>query len=181
MQVQKRDRASARRTMRKRKRSDSAQWQKPLHPNKNTKSNVTTQKRHQNFDYKSIMDRLRTVSWSPLLEYRSRCKWPMETSSNWVKGQIRYIRSSSVTGKPNWCPVINGSVTAYGHHPESRVTFRRVVFILFYMILVPTIHLTYRRSRAILDISLSENITGKLCHPQNKTCVSVEDHENVVD
>ena len=35
---------------RKRKRSDSALWQKPLHPQKNPKSNVTTQTRHQNFD-----------------------------------------------------------------------------------------------------------------------------------
>ena len=36
---------------------------KPLHPQTNTKSNVTTQKRHQNFDYKTIADPLRTVSW----------------------------------------------------------------------------------------------------------------------
>ena len=28
-----------------------------------TDSNVTTQKRHQNFDYTTIADRLRTVSW----------------------------------------------------------------------------------------------------------------------
>ena len=39
---------------RKRKRSDSVLWHKPLHPQKNSKSNVTTQKRH----------RLRRVSWS---------------------------------------------------------------------------------------------------------------------
>ena len=32
---------------RKRERSDSVLWQKPLHPQKNTKSNMTTQKRHQ--------------------------------------------------------------------------------------------------------------------------------------
>ena len=32
---------------RKRKRSDSVLWQKPLHPQNNPKSNVTTQKRHQ--------------------------------------------------------------------------------------------------------------------------------------
>ena len=35
-------------------------WQKPRH----LKSNVTSQKRHQNFDYTTIADRLRTVSWS---------------------------------------------------------------------------------------------------------------------
>ena len=29
----------------------------------NPKSNVTTQKRHKNFDYTTIADRLRTVSW----------------------------------------------------------------------------------------------------------------------
>ena len=32
---------------RTRKRSDSVLWQKPLHPQKNSKSNVTTHKRHQ--------------------------------------------------------------------------------------------------------------------------------------
>ena len=32
---------------RKRKRSDSVLWQKPLHRQKNPKSNVTTHKRHQ--------------------------------------------------------------------------------------------------------------------------------------
>ena len=46
---------------RKKKRSDSVLWQKPLQ--KNQKRNVTTQKRHQNFDYTTIADRLRTVSW----------------------------------------------------------------------------------------------------------------------
>ena len=44
-----------------RKRSDSVLWQKPLHWQKNPKSNVTTQKRHQNFDYTTIASRLRTV------------------------------------------------------------------------------------------------------------------------
>ena len=48
---------------RKRKGSDSVLWQKPLHPLKNPKSNVTTQKMYQNFDYTTITDRLRTVSW----------------------------------------------------------------------------------------------------------------------
>ena len=50
---------------RKRKRSDSVLWQNPLHSQKksinqrdNTK-NVT-----KNFDYTTIVDRLRTVSWS---------------------------------------------------------------------------------------------------------------------
>ena len=37
---------------------------KPLHPQKNLKSNTTAQKRHQNVDYTTIADRLRTVSWS---------------------------------------------------------------------------------------------------------------------
>ena len=49
---------------RKRKRSDSAPWQKPLHQQKNPKSNVTTQKRLKNFDYTTTADRLWTVSWS---------------------------------------------------------------------------------------------------------------------
>ena len=48
---------------RKRKRSDSVLWQKPLHRQKNPKSNMTTQKCHQNFHYTTIADRLRTVSW----------------------------------------------------------------------------------------------------------------------
>ena len=47
----------------KRKRSDSVLWQKPLHAKTNQKSNMTTQKRHQKFDYTTIADRLRTVSW----------------------------------------------------------------------------------------------------------------------
>ena len=42
------------------KRLNSVLWQKPLHPQKNLKSKVTTQKRHQHFDYTRIMDRLRT-------------------------------------------------------------------------------------------------------------------------
>ena len=37
---------------------------KTLHPKKNPKSNVTTQKSHQNFDYTTITDRLRSDSWS---------------------------------------------------------------------------------------------------------------------
>ena len=48
----------------KRKISDSFLWQKPLHQHENPKRNVTTQKRHQNFDYTTIEDWLRTVSWS---------------------------------------------------------------------------------------------------------------------
>ena len=32
-------------------------------PTENPKSNVTTQKRHQNFDYTTIAGRLGTVSW----------------------------------------------------------------------------------------------------------------------
>ena len=36
----------------------------PLHLQKISNSNVTTQKRHQNYDYTTIADRLRTVSWS---------------------------------------------------------------------------------------------------------------------
>ena len=37
---------------------------KPLHPQKNPKSNVTTQKRRKNFDNTTIADRFMTVSWS---------------------------------------------------------------------------------------------------------------------
>ena len=50
---------------RKRKRSDSVVWQKPLHPQTTPKRNVTTQKLHQNFDYTTIADRLtyRIFSW----------------------------------------------------------------------------------------------------------------------
>ena len=48
----------------KRRRSDSVLWQKPLHPQKSPKSNVTTEKRQQNLDYTTIADRLRMVSWS---------------------------------------------------------------------------------------------------------------------
>ena len=43
-----------------RKRSDSVLWQKPLHPQENPKSNMTTQKRNQNSDYTTIADRLKT-------------------------------------------------------------------------------------------------------------------------
>ena len=49
---------------RKRRRSDSVLWQKPLHPPKNPNSNVSAQKSNQNFDYTTIADWLRTVSWS---------------------------------------------------------------------------------------------------------------------
>ena len=49
---------------RKRKRSDSVLWQKSLPPQKNPKSNVTTQKRPNNFNYTTIADRLLTVSCS---------------------------------------------------------------------------------------------------------------------
>ena len=37
---------------------------KPLHPQKNPKSDVATKNATKNFDYTSIADRLRTVSWS---------------------------------------------------------------------------------------------------------------------
>ena len=52
---------------RKRKRSDSVLSKKPLHPQKNPKGNVTTQKNATKIiDYTctTIADRLRTVSWS---------------------------------------------------------------------------------------------------------------------
>ena len=38
----------------------TVQWQKPPHPQKIPKSNVSTQKGHHNFDYTTIADRL---SW----------------------------------------------------------------------------------------------------------------------
>ena len=47
---------------RKRKRSDSVLWQTPLYRQKNPKSNLTTQKSHQNFNYITIAERIRTVS-----------------------------------------------------------------------------------------------------------------------
>ena len=47
---------------RKRKRSDSVLWQKPLHPHKIPKSNIITHKQNatKNFDYTTIV----AVSWS---------------------------------------------------------------------------------------------------------------------
>ena len=50
-------------TKRKRKRSQSVVGQKPQHPQTNPKRNMTTQTRHQNFDYTTIADRLRAVCW----------------------------------------------------------------------------------------------------------------------
>ena len=50
-------------TKRKRKRSDSVLWQKPLHPQK-SKSNGTTQNDTKNLDYTTIAERFRTVSSS---------------------------------------------------------------------------------------------------------------------
>ena len=51
---------------RKGKRSDSVLWQKALHPQKNPKSNLTTQKKTppktSELDYTTIADRLRLVS-----------------------------------------------------------------------------------------------------------------------
>ena len=49
---------------RKRKRSDSVLWQKPLHQQKCQKGKVTTQTTPQKIDYTAVADRLRTVSWS---------------------------------------------------------------------------------------------------------------------
>ena len=49
---------------RKRKRSDSILWQKPLHQQKCQKGKVTTQQHTKKFDYTAVADRLRTVSWS---------------------------------------------------------------------------------------------------------------------
>ena len=48
----------------KRKRSSSVLWQKPLYQQKCQTGKVTTQKRYQNVQYTAIMDRLKTVSWS---------------------------------------------------------------------------------------------------------------------
>ena len=51
--------------IRKRKRSDSVLWQKPLHQQKCRQGKVTTQTTPQKkFDNTAIADRLRTVSWS---------------------------------------------------------------------------------------------------------------------
>ena len=47
-----------------RKRSDSVLWQTPLHKRNTPTSKLTTQKHYQNMDYTTIVDRLRTVSWS---------------------------------------------------------------------------------------------------------------------
>ena len=49
----------------KRKRSNSVQWQKPIHRQKSPKSNVTTTRKNatKNLDYRTIADRLRTFSW----------------------------------------------------------------------------------------------------------------------
>ena len=49
---------------RKRKSSDSVLWQKPLHPQKKSKKQRDKKKTTKNFDYTTIADRLRTVSWS---------------------------------------------------------------------------------------------------------------------
>ena len=50
------------------KRNKNTIWltsmKKPLHPQQTPKSKVTTQNRHQTFDYTTIADQLRTVSWS---------------------------------------------------------------------------------------------------------------------
>ena len=48
---------------RKRERSDSVLWQKPLHPEKSKKQSDNTIMPQKNFDYITIADRLRTVSW----------------------------------------------------------------------------------------------------------------------
>ena len=48
----------------KKKKSASVLWQKPLHSQKIPNSNVKTQTCHQNFDYTTIADGLRAVSWS---------------------------------------------------------------------------------------------------------------------
>ena len=49
---------------RKRKRSDSVLWQKPLHRKKNPKKTTWQHKNAtKNIDYTTIADRLRAVSW----------------------------------------------------------------------------------------------------------------------
>ena len=52
------------RCKRNRQRSDSVLWQKPQHPQKVRKYRDNIQNATQNFDYTTIADRLRTVSWS---------------------------------------------------------------------------------------------------------------------
>ena len=49
---------------RKRKRSDSVLCQKPLHPQKNPKATGQHKNATKIFDYTTIADRIRTVSWS---------------------------------------------------------------------------------------------------------------------
>ena len=48
---------------RKRRRSDSVLWQNPI-PTENSKTNGQHKNAAKTFDYKTIVDRLRTVSWS---------------------------------------------------------------------------------------------------------------------
>ena len=43
---------------------------KPLHPQKNPKFTVTTQKRPKDLDYTTIADRLRTVRWVTIVTQR---------------------------------------------------------------------------------------------------------------
>ena len=49
--------------MREKGRDLTQSYDKAPTPTENPKSNLITQKRHQNFDYTTIADRLRTVSW----------------------------------------------------------------------------------------------------------------------
>ena len=45
------------------KEGDTVLWRNP-YTNRKFKNELTTQKRNQNFDYTTIMDSLRIVSWS---------------------------------------------------------------------------------------------------------------------
>ena len=65
----------------------------PLHPQTIPKGNLTTQKRHQKFDYTLIADRLRTVSWSNNSHPTGVAKpiygiptFPLTTKAVWSKG-----------------------------------------------------------------------------------------------
>ena len=55
--------ATVDREWREKERDLTQSYDEPTHQQKKPKSKATTRKLHQNFDYTTIADRLRTVSW----------------------------------------------------------------------------------------------------------------------
>ena len=101
---------------------------KPSYQQKIQKSRVTTQKRHQNVDYITIADRLRTSSWSnDSLQNTNNCMTRCRWTTNMETGNYRWVKSTSPwRSRSPWIPatyrICMESVTTTMQYGKGKIT-----------------------------------------------------------